>query len=644
MRGIAFGATLILCAPFVVLAGSKRPVIVLTPTFKPGHGVFTNAQDVTVSCAITGATIRYTVNGRSPKTNDLVVASGGSVRIAGNVRRLKARAWVDGMEPSRVRSAHFRTPPLPWPYTTPPSLFTLPATNWGIFYTGEPVVVSNSNFTAYEIRDLRSNQVALVSSGQPVTLVDLPAGHYFVSSGEDRNEFAVISPACVGASFVAGETPAGFDFAWEIYSRFRPQLWRAGGRWWQYCEPADGVFTWTNPTNLYANLDTNIDAAVAAGASKVIVEAWYRPSWMEGTNNDAAFVEKYTAFCTALAQHLTDKYSGTLDLGIEVWNEPHYDLMLPFLYDGRASTVMSSYLDVLTNAYKAIKAVNSNIEVVGTVVMEPPKEEIFANFVALGGLNYMDSLGTTDKRWTAYESSRIVTNVSCWSDDEGVTQCETYISTEDDFDTLSRKWISYVQGKPLYLYENALFGHSSLGIPYYYDPLGWPWGALVDHGTTWWQGYIRAQKQVIMGRAAGVSMLLNHVWEGSPNGDPTRPASFAWELSGWEYSPTWVRGGRGPCPKSSAWLAAVARVNGATNFTNLHDSVRWVYAWNNPTNTTVAAWLTEGTAVVSVPFAVTDVYGNPLTSAVGEEPVFWTTDTPPDQAAPNAFAVMGGTP
>lgn len=635
-RTTLFGVALIWLLPTRVDAATTVP----TPTFQPDGGVFTNVQDVVVSCALPGAVIHYTVNGRSPTSRDLVVGPGGAVRIAGTMT-LRARAWVKGMTASRIKSARFETP-LVWPYTLPPSLFTLPLTNHCIFFTGETVTISNSNHRAYKVYDLRNKVIVSVPTGSPIKLFGLTAGHYFIRSSKDRKAFAVISPASVGADIAGAELAFANSFSWQIYLRFKPQLWRVNA-FWEFCEPADGVFKWSNATNPAASLDDNVDAAISAGASRVIVDSWRRPSWMEGTNNDALFIPKYTAFCQALAQHLTDKYSSRVGLGIEVWNEPHYETdggMLPFLHDGKVATVMRSYLRVLASAHDAIKAVNPNIEVVAAAITEPPMDDMFTNFVAMGALEYMDGLGVTYKRCIPYEASRMVTNGSYWRDSQGIVQRELYVSPEDDFDTLCRKWVSDIRGRHLDLYEDALFGHSALGIPYYYDPHG---EALSDHGITWWQGYIRAQKQVVISRAAGVSMLLNHVWEGSPNGEPTRPSSFAWEMAGWEYSPTWVPGGRGPSPKTSAWLAALARINHGTNFTNLHDSVRWVYAWSNPTNTTVVAWLREGAAAIAVSFGVTDVFGNPGAPRIGEEPMYWTTSTAPSEAAAAGFRALSGT-
>jgi len=40
-----------------------------TPTFDPVAGTYTGTQNVTISCAVAGATIRYTTDGTEPTEN-----------------------------------------------------------------------------------------------------------------------------------------------------------------------------------------------------------------------------------------------------------------------------------------------------------------------------------------------------------------------------------------------------------------------------------------------------------------------------------------------------------------------------------------------------------------------------------------------
>ncbi len=64
------------------------------------------ALDVIVSCATSGATIHYTLNGAVPTEFDPIVTSGGSLRIRRNVE-VKAKAWV-GANSSTVAAEDYR--------------------------------------------------------------------------------------------------------------------------------------------------------------------------------------------------------------------------------------------------------------------------------------------------------------------------------------------------------------------------------------------------------------------------------------------------------------------------------------------------------------------------------------------------------
>jgi hypothetical protein len=78
------------------------------PAFSPDGGDFSAAQDVTISSATSGATIRYTTNGNDPVETDPVISSGATVRIpVGAITVLKAKAWKDGFVPSGVKTATY---------------------------------------------------------------------------------------------------------------------------------------------------------------------------------------------------------------------------------------------------------------------------------------------------------------------------------------------------------------------------------------------------------------------------------------------------------------------------------------------------------------------------------------------------------
>lgn len=77
---------------------------VATPTFSPEGGDFTEAQDVTINCSTSGATIYYTTDGMAPTTSSSVYSSAISVE---ETTTIKAIAVKDGMNNSAVASATY---------------------------------------------------------------------------------------------------------------------------------------------------------------------------------------------------------------------------------------------------------------------------------------------------------------------------------------------------------------------------------------------------------------------------------------------------------------------------------------------------------------------------------------------------------
>ncbi|MGL5674955.1 MAG: chitobiase/beta-hexosaminidase C-terminal domain-containing protein [Cellulosilyticaceae bacterium] len=86
-------------------SGSVTPIeTVATPTFSPNGGTFADAQNVTISCATSGATIRYTTDGSEPTASSSVYKN--SIPVA-KTTTLKAKAFKEGMKDSSTVSATF---------------------------------------------------------------------------------------------------------------------------------------------------------------------------------------------------------------------------------------------------------------------------------------------------------------------------------------------------------------------------------------------------------------------------------------------------------------------------------------------------------------------------------------------------------
>lgn len=75
-----------------------------TPTFNPGEGTYTEAQNVSISCATSGATIYYTTDGSTPTTSSAVYSSAIPVS---ETTTIKAIAVASGYDNSTVAEATY---------------------------------------------------------------------------------------------------------------------------------------------------------------------------------------------------------------------------------------------------------------------------------------------------------------------------------------------------------------------------------------------------------------------------------------------------------------------------------------------------------------------------------------------------------
>jgi hypothetical protein len=77
---------------------------VRTPILAPPGGTFSATQSVTMSCATTNATIRFTTSGADPQDSDLAYSG---VLVVTNTTTVKARAFRPGLMPSDVAEGAF---------------------------------------------------------------------------------------------------------------------------------------------------------------------------------------------------------------------------------------------------------------------------------------------------------------------------------------------------------------------------------------------------------------------------------------------------------------------------------------------------------------------------------------------------------
>lgn len=78
--------------------------MVATPTFSPAAGAYTSAQTVTISCATSGATIRYTTDGSTPTSSSTVYSQPIAVN---STMTIKAIGMKTGLADSYVATAEY---------------------------------------------------------------------------------------------------------------------------------------------------------------------------------------------------------------------------------------------------------------------------------------------------------------------------------------------------------------------------------------------------------------------------------------------------------------------------------------------------------------------------------------------------------
>ncbi len=81
-----------------------QPNTVATPTFNPPGGSYTSAQNVQISCATSGATIRYTTDGSDPSESSTEYTSPITVNSSTTI---KAKAFKNGWTPSAISTAEY---------------------------------------------------------------------------------------------------------------------------------------------------------------------------------------------------------------------------------------------------------------------------------------------------------------------------------------------------------------------------------------------------------------------------------------------------------------------------------------------------------------------------------------------------------
>lgn len=128
---------------------------------------------------------------------------------------------------------------------------------------------------------------------------------------------------------------------------------------------------WVNPSSTWNNVADVVAKAVRAKnlGLRVMIDFHYSDSWADpGQQNKPAAWNtlSFTDLKTALATHTTDvliqiKNAGVTPEWVQIGNETNNGLLWP---DGKASTNMSNYAQLINAGYNAVKNVFTNAKVI----------------------------------------------------------------------------------------------------------------------------------------------------------------------------------------------------------------------------------------------------------------------------------------
>lgn len=428
----------------------------------------------------------------------------------------------------------------------------------GLFLAGESVTIETAG-TEIEVRDWNGR---LVYQGAPGRLPVSEPGHYFVRTQHDRSQFAVLPADYRGAPFLGMEaTRPDLPFHVAVADRVQPGWVRVLSRanWWATVQPAPDQWNW-------APLDAVVDHHRTRGR-KILVTAWLRPAWV----SDDEFLTRYAEYVRRMAE----RYEGKIH-AIEIWNEPHWESgwarraapeKLPFTRS--ADDVVSRYAELMCTGFEAVRSVTTNILVVGAAWTRPRFPTGWQAFASRGGAACFDVWAFHD-----YYRGRVPPDqAGAFPMDGRPLRLPPLVKEMHEFQTV-------VERRPLWMNEGGLYGVSALGLRNDQQD-----GNALLSGLPWRRGVTRAIQWVILYRLAGVELILPHVLSGYAT-DPRRNL----EVYGWEF------GGRGPHPKTTAFVMACYRMAHASALRGRElDDRGYAVAWRDDSGAVVAAvWAHEG--------------------------------------------------
>jgi hypothetical protein len=483
----------------------------------------------------------------------LLIVLCSSCSLLSDSSHVRTRVASPRMTGSMATSLSFSLP-FDW---TKKKISIRPAENWGLFKERDAIIIHTTDNSPITVFDLYGKTVY---SGPSPAFLRLSCGHYFVECKGDRNQFAVLPNAYVGASFMGAGAVTNVPWGdLQKQLQMAVQWVRSGKGGLANVRPQSNRWTWSS-----------MDAIVDANAGRKIIATvgGKIPSWIQPSQ----LVAVYTNFVAALAQ----RYKGKL-AAIEIWNEPAQDKLYNDANWRRILTQLT------TGSTAVVRAIDPTIQIIGPSWQNAWSFALTANLAQLGAA------------W----------DILTWHDYFGYGMPPDKDTIGGDGNTVPsvpNRISGYRQAAggfsgPICINELGFWGDSALGLSY-----GRP---SINHAplSDWSTTMARTVKTTIMYRAGGATCLMPQCLV---NGCGFK-IDFSSALGGWEY------GNRGPCPKTSALLMTCYWINGAKFVGYEHNGTLWKAHWLRHDQPMTFVWSEEGhtNPLGRITARVTDIYGNP---------------------------------
>lgn len=182
---------------------------VATPTFTPAEGTYTEAQDVTITCATEGATIYYTLDGTNPTVNSTAYTAAIAID---DTTTVKAFAVKEGLNDSDIATAVYNiniVPPIPPAQETDYTMIT----NENALISGDKYIVVGIKGQAYKAlgKQASNNRTAVDVTPVENVITVTPAttnddGVFELTLGQDGDNWTLYDAVNGGYLYAASSS------------------------------------------------------------------------------------------------------------------------------------------------------------------------------------------------------------------------------------------------------------------------------------------------------------------------------------------------------------------------------------------------------------------------------------------------------